>query len=155
MASGMPAEEMEALVRRRFDERDRGNFSVMDEMFHAWYELNVPGIPGPRSLDGTKRLYEVLYAGFPDLKHEIIEQVTARDKVVSRWVARGTHRGEFMGVAPTGKKVEYTGINIYTIEEKKFVLSHVNWDLLGLFKQIGALTITADVRVEVRKKAAE
>jgi predicted ester cyclase len=154
MSARMAPEEMEGLVRRRFIERDRGNFSVMDEMFHPWYELNVPGIPGPLSLDGTKRLYEVLYAGFPDLRHEIIEQVTARDKVVSRWIAHGTHLGEFMGIARTGRKVEYTGINIYTIQDRLFALSHVNWDLLSLLQQIGGLTINANLRVNTPKVAA-
>jgi predicted ester cyclase len=150
MTAHMTPDEMEALVRRRFDELDRGNLSVMDEIFHPTYEMNVPGISGPLSLYGTKRLYEVLYQGFPDLRHEIVEQVTARDKVASRWIARGTHLGEFMGVAPTGKKVEYTGINIYTIDDRKFTLSHVNWDLLSLFQQIGALALRADLRDPLR-----
>jgi steroid delta-isomerase-like uncharacterized protein len=89
----------------------------------------------------------MMYQGFPDLKHNIIEQVAADDKVVTRWVATGTHSGSFMGVAATGKRVEFAGINIYTINHGKFAQSQVNWDLLSLFRQIGAAQVSADLGV--------
>src|SRR3974390_1321100 len=108
MATNMLPEEMEALVRRRFQELDRGNFKVLDEIFLPSYQLNLPGIPGPLSLALTRRLYELLYRGFPDLKHDILEQVTAGDKVVSRWVATGTHRGKFMGIPASGRRVDFS-----------------------------------------------
>jgi predicted ester cyclase len=91
-----------------------------------------------------------LYAGFPDLKHTIVEQVAARDKAVTRWVATGTQKGAFMGVAPTGNRVEFSGINVYTIEHGKFSLSHVNWDLLSLFRQIGAANLNANLKVDAQ-----
>ena len=138
--------EMEALVRHRFQELDRGNFKVLDEIFLPSYQLNLPGIPGPLSLDATKRLYHALYQGFPDLKHTIIEQVSAGDKAVTRWTATGTHSGTFFGVAPSSRPVNFGGINVYTIKEGKFSHSDVNWDLLSLFQQIGALTLKADLR---------
>jgi len=140
--------EMKALVRRRFEALDKGNFDVLDEIFQPSYQLNVPGIPGPLSLDQTRRLYHMMYEGFPDLNHNIVEQVAAEDKVVTRWVATGTHRGSFMGVAPTGRKVEFAGINIYTVEHRKFALSQVNWDLLSLFRQIGSANLTASLGVD-------
>jgi predicted ester cyclase len=143
----MLPDEMKALVRRRFEALDEGNFAILDEIFQPSYQLNVPGIPGPLSLDATKRLYQMMYQGFPDLKHNIIEQVAADDKVVTRWVATGTQSGNFMGVAPTGKRVEFTGINVYTIEHRLFAESQVNWDLLSLFRQIGAATVNANLGV--------
>jgi steroid delta-isomerase-like uncharacterized protein len=147
MASNMQPEEMKALVRRRFEALDQGNFKVLDEIFQPSYQLNVPGIAGPLSLDATRRLYQMMYQGFPDLKHDIIEQVAAEDKVVTRWVATGTHKGSFMGVAPTGKSVQYAGINIYTINNRKFAESQVNWDLLSLLRQIGAANVSANLSV--------
>lgn len=143
----MLPDEMKALVRRRFESLDEGNFGILDEIFQPSYQLNVPGIPGPLSLDATKRLYQTMYQGFPDLKHNIVEQVAADDKVVTRWVATGTHSGNFMGVAPTGKRVEFAGINVYTIEHRLFAQSQVNWDLLSLFRQIGAATVNANLDV--------
>ncbi len=93
------------------------------------------------------RLPLIQQKGFPDLKHNIVEQVAADDKVVTRWVATGTHSGNFMGVAPTGKRVEFAGINVYTIDHRLFAQSQVNWDLLSLFRQIGAATVNANLDV--------
>src|SRR5262245_6111215 len=98
-----PQNAYEQMVRRRFAELDKGNFAVLDEMFDRGYRLNFPTAKAPLSLDDTKRFYRALYAAFPDLEHTISEQISARDKVVTRWVAHGTHRGIWMGVAATGK----------------------------------------------------
>jgi len=149
MASNMSVQEMEALVRYRFQELDRDNFNVLDEIFDPTYQLNLPGFPGPLSLAATKRLYQALYQGFPDLKHNILEQVSAGDQAVTRWTAAGTHRGTFMGIAPTGKPISFSGINIYTIDNSKFVQSQVNWDLLTLFEQIGAVTSNPSLHLAV------
>jgi predicted ester cyclase len=133
------SEANEAMVRRRFAELDKGNIGILDELFTPSYKLNLPGFGKPMSLAATKRFYQLFYGAFAGLRHEIIEQISAGDQVVTRWTARGTHKGEWMGVAPTGKRVSFTGINIYTINKGKFVSSHVNWDLLGILRQIGGV----------------
>lgn len=129
----------EAMVRRRFAELDAGNISILDELFAPSYLLYFPGLAKPMSLETTKRFYKLLYAAFPDLRHTIIEQVSAGDQVVTRWKARGTHRGAWMGVEPTRKRVVFGGINIYTIIDGKFIASQVNWDILGILQQVGAV----------------
>ena len=91
------------------------------------------------NLATAKRFYQFLYSAFAGLRHNIIEQVSAGDQVVTRWTARGTHKGTWMGVKPTGKRVAFSGINIYTIAGGKFVASHVNWDLLGILQQISGV----------------
>ena len=127
----------QAMVRRRFAELDKKNFGILDEMFAQSYRLNLPGMPRALDLDSTKNLYHTLYTAFPDLKHKIIEQISTGNKVVTRWEATGTHRAEFMGIAPTRRKVTFTGINIYTLTRGKLSQSHVNWDMLGLMQQLG------------------
>src|SRR5262245_56131353 len=136
-----PHDGNEQLVRRRFAELDKGNFAVLDEMFDPGYRLNFPTATTPLSLEATKRFYRALYAAFPDLKHTITEQISARDKVVTRWSARGTHRGTWMGVAATGKTISLAGINIYTLKNGKLSESHVQWDLLGLLRQLDAVKV--------------
>jgi len=131
----------EAMVRRRFAELDRGNRGILDELFAPSYQLHFPGLATPMSLATTKRFYASLYAAFPDLRHRIIAQTSAGDRVVTRWRATGTHRAEWMGIKATGKRVAFTGINIYTIRRGKFVASHVNWDTLGILQQIGAVRL--------------
>ena len=61
------------------------------------------------------------------------------DKVVSRWTARGTHRGELMGIAPTGKQVAVTGINIERFANGKLVEGWSNYDTLGMLQQLGVI----------------
>ena len=128
------------MVRRRFAELDKKNFGILDELFVPSYALNFPGMPKALDLDTTKDFYHLLYTAFPDLKHKIIEQISAGNKVVTRWAATGTHKAAFMDVAPTGKKITLTGINIYTLTRGKLSQSHVNWDMLGLMQQIGAVS---------------
>jgi steroid delta-isomerase-like uncharacterized protein len=131
----------EHMVRRRFAELDKHNFGILDELFDPSYDLNLPGIPRPMDLAATKLFYRSLYSAFPDLEHDIAEQISARDKVVTRWTARGTHKAEWMGIAATGRTVTLTGINIYTIKAGRLAQSHVNWDLLGLLQQLGAVAV--------------
>jgi steroid delta-isomerase-like uncharacterized protein len=128
------------MVRRRFREFDKKNFAILGELFDQSYVLHFNGIPQPMGLSDTRRFYEMLYSAFPDLKHTIVEQVSAGNKVVTRWTAAGTHRGKCMGVAATGKQINLTGINIYTIKRGRLTQSHVNWDMLGLMQQLGAVS---------------
>ncbi len=132
-------EASEALVRRRFTELDKKNFAILDELFDPSYVLHFAGIPEPMNLDATKQFYRMLYSAFPDLRHTITEQVSARDKVMTRWTAVGTHRGEWMGIPATGSQITLEGINIYTVTRGKLSESHVNWDMLGLLQQLGVV----------------
>jgi hypothetical protein len=61
------------------------------------------------------------------------------DRVVTRWTARGTHRGELMGIPPTGKPVTMTGITINRLEGGKVVEDWTVFDQLGLLQQLGAI----------------
>jgi len=127
------------MVRRRFRELDKKKFAILDELFDRAYVLNFHGMSNPMGQPATKRFYQELYSAFPDLKHTIVEQVSAGNKVVTRWTATGTHENDFMGAAATGKRINLSGINIYTIRRGKLSESHVNWDLLGLMHQLGAV----------------
>ena len=125
----------EAMVRRRFAELDNHNFAILDELFAPLYVFHLPPF-APKDLNATKLFYRELYAAFPDLAHTIEEQISARDKVTTRWIARGTHQGEWMGISPTGRSIAFAGINIYTVAAGRFVESRVTWDLLGLQQQL-------------------
>ena len=77
---------------------------------------------------------------FPDLSCTVEEQVAEGDKVVSRWTVRGTHRGDFFGVAGTGNRVEFTGMQIDRFDESgKIVEERAEFDLLGAMRQMGAV----------------
>jgi predicted ester cyclase len=93
----------------------------------------------PGSPDDEKELLSSVAEAFPDWRWDVEEMLAVDDKVITRYVVRGTHRGEFMGVAPTGKKVAFTGINIVRLEGGKIVESWGNSDQLGWMRQIGVV----------------
>lgn len=84
-----------------------------------------------------RRQVERFLAGLPDLKFVVDDTVSEGDKLVVYWTITGTHRGEFLGVPPTNKRVAFTGITINQIADGKILESTVIWDGLGLMKQFG------------------
>ena len=96
-----------------------------------------PGLAaGPQ---GLKDFLAPYFAAFPDLKITVEDQIAEGDKATTRWTLRGTHRGELMGIAPTGKHATVTGITIWRVEEGKMAELWQNWDALGLLQQLGAI----------------
>ena len=133
------------LVRRRFEELDRGNFDVLDELFSPEYQLHPGDESKALSLDETKDLYRRLYHAFPDLKHTLEDQLADGNKVVTRWTAAGTHERDFLGVEATGESVAFSGINVYTVDDGQFVRSDVSWDLLPVLQQLEVVRQGASV----------
>jgi predicted ester cyclase len=93
-----------------------------------------------RGADTLKQEIEYFRNAVPDLSYTVEDQVAEGDKVVSRYTATGTHRGEFFGVAPTGDRIEMSGIQIDRFDEGgKMVEEWPEYDLLGAMKQMGAV----------------
>jgi predicted ester cyclase len=122
----MSVEENRALGRRWGDEIwGKGNLAVIDEL----YAGNLA--------KGEKEAVGMFLAAFTSI-HATTEDIIAEgDKVVVRWTWAGTHKGEFMGIAPTGKQVTLTGINILRIEGGKIVEEWSEMDNLGMMQQLG------------------
>jgi len=76
---------------------------------------------------------------FPDLKFKVVDMVAEGEKVVALWNISGTHRGEFRGIAPTGKKVSVDGITISQMADGKIMDSYVSLDLWSMMQQLDAL----------------
>jgi len=134
----MSAKENKAIVRRWNEVVNTGNVKVLDELAGANYVLHSSG--GTRSLEDLKKgLHTAGRAAFPDTRITIEDEVAEGDKVVIRWTIRGTHKGEYMGIAPTGKQVTMTGISVYRIEKGKIVEDWSNSDMLGMMQQLGAV----------------
>jgi predicted ester cyclase len=125
----MSAEENRALVRREQAElwNHTGNLDAAEELF-------VPG-----QAEVAKQEAADFRRGFPDVVSTIEDLIAEGDKVAARWRSRATHQGDYMGIAPTGKDVEFTGISFYRIEGDKIAESWTAEDQLGLMRQIGAI----------------
>jgi predicted ester cyclase len=125
----MSSEENKALVRREQEElwNATGNLDAAQELFVA------------DNVEVARQEAADFREGFPDVVSTIEDLIAEGDKVVARWRARATHQGEYMGIPPTGKEVEFTGISVYRIEAGKIAESWNEEDELGLMRQIGVV----------------
>jgi steroid delta-isomerase-like uncharacterized protein len=133
------SEQNKALVRRVFEEvENRGNFAVADELIASDYIGHSP-LEEVHGLEGFKQFFVMLREAFPDFQCLVESQIAEGDRVVTRWTARGTHKGEFQGIPPTGTRITTTGIDIVRIANGKIVEGWTNADVLGLLVQLGAV----------------
>jgi steroid delta-isomerase-like uncharacterized protein len=138
------SEENKAILRRVTDEVfSQGNLDLVGELFAADYVLHDPGIPGGELRgpeDFKQRWVSMFRTAFPDLQLRVEDQVAEGDKVVTRYVGRGTHRGELMGIAPTGMEVSVGGIIISRVSGGRIEEEWNNFDALGMMQQLGGVS---------------
>ena len=135
----MSTEENKALVRRFYEEIDRGNLVAMDELVAEDYINHAPPpFPGPAGREGLKRAFKIFWEATPGY-HQIEDMLAEGDKVVTRLTAYGTHAGEMAGIPPTGKKLTMTAIAIHRIADGKIVEHWAEKDTLGFLQQLGVL----------------
>ena len=133
-------EENKALSRRFIEGYVQGDSDIVDELLAPDFVFYDPSsATGAVPAEDMKASIEWIHSAFPDAQVTIEDQVAEGDKVVSRYTVSGTHRGEIMGAAPTGKLVTHTGHQTDRIEGGKIVESWTNWDSLGLLQEIGAI----------------
>jgi steroid delta-isomerase-like uncharacterized protein len=137
--------ENKAIARRLIQEAfNEGKLEVIDELAAPGIVSYDSALPEPLvGIDATKASITAYREAFPDLAMAVEEQIAEGDLVVTRWTARGTHQGELMGMAPTGKEATVTGITIDRLENGRIVESRTNWDSLGLMQQLGAVPALA------------
>ena len=138
----MSAPDNKALIRRWVEAMNSGTWrQAADALCTTTFVLHdpfaPPGLVGPQGVKDY--LYEPWFAAFPDSQWTIEDLIAEGDKVAARATLRGTHRGEFMGIAPTGKHVTMTAIGLCRVEEGKFAEAWLNSDVLGLMQQLGAI----------------
>lgn len=137
----MSAEENKAVSRRWFEEVfGEGKLELADELMAADVTIHEPATPAlPDGIEGARQLVSTYRSAFPDL-HFTVEDVLAEgDKVVVRWTGRGTHNGDLPGIPATGRNSTVTGISIDRFENGKVAESWINWDTLGMLRNIGVM----------------
>jgi steroid delta-isomerase-like uncharacterized protein len=82
--------------------------------------------------------YAAIRSAVPDARYEVDDLIAEGDRVVVRWTLRGTHRGAFGGIAPTGRPIALKGIAIYRVQDGKLMERWVVSDLHGMLEEIGA-----------------
>jgi steroid delta-isomerase-like uncharacterized protein len=135
------SEQNRNVVRRMVDELwNKGNLLVADEIFAPTYLHHDDSTPdlgkGP---EGEKKRVNLYRTAFHDLRLSIEDLLAEGETVVARWSCRGVHKGELNGIAPTGKQFAITGVTIVRFSNGKIVEGFVNWDALGLMRQLGVV----------------
>jgi steroid delta-isomerase-like uncharacterized protein len=100
-----------------------------------WAPTQAEALHGPSDYLG---LLAMLRSGFPDIQWTLEETITEGNKVAARFTMRGTHRGNFFGISPTGNKICVQALNFYHLADGQIVKEQGQPDLFGLMQQIGA-----------------
>lgn len=135
--------QLNKIVIERFFEEvfNQQSQAAAAELIAPDFVAHHPAFPeGIRGPEGIMEMVGMFRAGFPDLHYEIDDLLMGEeDKVAVRWHAQGTHEGPFMQIAPTGKEVTVTGIDIFRVADDQCAEAWVNSDFFGLFQQLGAI----------------
>ena len=113
-----------ALMRRVYEEMwNKGNPALAVEIF--------------AQPEGVERFVSQFLLAFPNLQHVVEDMIVDDDRIAVRFSAQGTHSGEWMQFAPTGKPIHYTGVTWARIANGRIIEHHTWWDKAGLIEQIG------------------
>ena len=116
------------------------NEKLADELISPDAVFHVPGRAEPvRGPAGYLEIIGMMREGFPDIQWTVEEMVAEADMVAARFTMRGTHRGVFFGVPPTGRTIKVQAMNFYRLSDGRFVEERGQPDLLSLLQQIGAV----------------
>ncbi len=122
------SEANKAIVRRLVEAINAGGEdAAVEELF------------APRAARRVKRLFAEFRSAFPDWREEIVELVAEENTVAGRFKCSGTHQGEFLGEAPTGKRMEVEEVFFLRVEDGKFVDFWALEDSLGRMRQLGLI----------------
>ena len=136
----MTPDQNKRLIQRFTEETiNRKNLNAIHELVARDFIEHVP-FPGQGpGRDGLRDAIGAFLSGFPDIQWTMEEQVAEDEKVVSRFTWTGTHRGEFLGIPPTGRSVKVWGVVMDLVRDGVLSESRIIMDTLGLLQQLGAI----------------
>jgi steroid delta-isomerase-like uncharacterized protein len=133
------ADAAKAVVRRNTEEvQGRGNFEVFDELFAVDFIDHTPQPNSKPDKEGVRDLYQRLRAAFPDFHADIHWQAADGGLVTTYKTYHGTHQGTFLGVAPTGRKIQFETVDVMRVREGKITEHWGVANLFSLMQQLGA-----------------
>ena len=115
-----------------------GNPASIDELLTP--DVTVYGFGQPvQGREAQKGFTAMMHAAIPDIEGTIEDMIAEGDLVVSRWTFHGTHRGDLMGIPPTGKRITMSGMDLTRIVNGQIAEMRVMMDQLGMFRQLGMI----------------
>src|SRR3954454_22248922 len=134
------SEAAKAVVRRNTDEvQSGGDFALFEKLFADDFVDHTPQPGRTPDKDGARQLYKILRAAFPDFHAEIHWQSAEGDRVTTYKTYHGTHRGEFFGMAPTGRKIQFETVDVMLVRNGQIAEHWGVANLFSLMQQLGAL----------------
>ena len=136
-----PTEKANMATVRKFFEvgPSKGDIEAANTLLAADFSLHVPlPVAGP-GISAINNVVTSCRAAFHSLNVTIEDMTADGDMVTCRFTARGEHKGEFMGLLPTGKPIVMTGIEIFRLENGKIAELWGEANLMGLMQQLGIL----------------
>lgn len=136
----MPTDN-KSIVKRMYEEVwNKRRLEVAGELIAPSHAMQLIDLPDPGiGPEAYARNVTQFVRAFPDLKFTILDMVAENDKVVAFWNIAGTHKGEFRGIAPTGKKISVDGITINQLARGKIMDSYVSLDMWSMMQQLGVI----------------
>lgn len=132
------ATDIASQVRQGFDEIwHKGNLGVIDEDCSPDFVLHDVA-SGDVGREGFKQHVRTFRGAFPDIHYRLDEVIVSGDLVTIRWTCEGTHRGELLGMAPTGRGISTTGLILIRLDGEKLREMWSQWDVFGMMRQLGA-----------------
>jgi steroid delta-isomerase-like uncharacterized protein len=98
---------------------------------------NVP--PETRGGAAIARYVAEVRSAYPDFKLEVLDSIAEGERLAVHWVVTGTHKGDFRGIAPTGKRIKITGMTLARIQNGKLAEDRVYFDRMIMFEQLGVV----------------
>jgi steroid delta-isomerase-like uncharacterized protein len=136
----MAPENKKTFMQRFTEFINTGSEKLAAEVVSPDAIFHVPGRPEPmRGPVGYIAIIGMMRSGFPDIQWTLEEMIAEGDMVAARFIMRGTHRGTFFGVPPTGKSIQVQAMNFYRLSNGQIVEERGQPDMLGLLQQIGAV----------------
>ncbi len=114
----------------------KGRLDAFDEICDRNLRAHDP-VTGDTDLQDAKRNCAMYRSAFPGLRCTILAQYLDADTVITRWRMSGVHEGTLMGIPPTGATCTVEGVNVARFQGGKLIEDWVQWDALGLMRQLG------------------
>jgi steroid delta-isomerase-like uncharacterized protein len=138
----MSAEDTKAVVRRFFAALDAHDLAAVREALAPDYRLHFDGNPEMDREAGIG-FFGAFLAAFPDIRHQVEDQLAEGERVATRIVVRGTHQQALMGIPPTGHAITIGAINVVRLEDGRIAEHWVTSDALGMLTQLGVVPPSA------------
>jgi C-1 hydroxylase len=135
----MSLEENKAIILSLYEADNKKDLTILDEVISPEFSGPTFQLQGP---EGYKQFENAFFKGFPDWIETIEDLIAEEDKVWVRFTGTGTHKGEWRGLAPTGRKVTFRGVQIWRLVDGKVVSKDSILDLLDALKQLGVIEYT-------------